>query len=144
VTVRPEVVLARLAQLARALAQIGRLTALTRQERARDPVNQFALERALHVAAEAIFDIGHHVLAGRGLGVPAQYRDILPALAAAGVISRESAARTEGLAGLRNLIVHDYADLDPERLWQLAETRLEDLRTLHAELSRLPELGRAR
>jgi uncharacterized protein YutE (UPF0331/DUF86 family) len=84
------------------------------------------------------------VLAGRGLVVPAQYRDILPALAAAGVIRREHAERAEGLAGLRNLIVHDYADIDPERLWQLADTRLGDLHALHEELSQLPELGRAR
>ena len=107
-------------------------------------MNQFALERALHLAADKIFDIGHHVLGGRRLAVPAQYRDVLPALAAAGVVGREHAARAEGLAGLRNLIVHDYADLDPERLWQLAETRLEDLHALHGELSLLPELGRAR
>jgi uncharacterized protein with HEPN domain len=40
--------------------------------------------------------------------------------------------------------VHDYADLDPQRLWQLAETRLDDLHALHEELSQLPELGRAR
>jgi uncharacterized protein YutE (UPF0331/DUF86 family) len=46
-----------------------------------------AVERGIHVAAEVIFDIGHHVLAGRGLPVPAAYRDVVPALVQAGVLS---------------------------------------------------------
>jgi len=143
-TVRPEVVLARLAHLSRALAQLERLAALPRSQRASDVLYQLAAERALHIAAEAIFDIGHHVLAGRGLAVPARYRDVLPALARAGVVPPDVVERVEGLAGLRNLLVHDYVDVDVERLWELLEGRLADLRVIQDSLAMLPELGRSR
>lgn len=69
-TVRPAVILARLAHLAAVLDSLRRLRAMSGEERARDPLHRLAAERALHVAAEAIFDIGHHVLAGRGLPIP--------------------------------------------------------------------------
>jgi uncharacterized protein YutE (UPF0331/DUF86 family) len=53
-----------------------RLTRLTREER-RDPIHLLALERALQLAAEVRFDIGHHVLAGRGQRVPAHCREVV-------------------------------------------------------------------
>jgi uncharacterized protein YutE (UPF0331/DUF86 family) len=144
VTVRPEVVLARLAHLARAIAQLERLAALPATAREGEPLHQLALERALQLAAEAIFDIGHHVLAGRKLAVPAHYRDVLPALGRADVISHDLVQRLEGLAGLRNILVHDYIEVDPTHLWALIETRLGDLRAVHDALAALPELDGAR
>ncbi len=139
-TVRPAVVLARLAHLAQVLVSLRRLGAMTAAERAGDPLHRLAAERALHVAAEAIFDIGHHVLAGRGLPIPSTYREVLPALVAANVIPRALEARLSGLAGLRNILVHDYGDVDPERLWELIDTRLGDLEDAERALAALPEL----
>jgi uncharacterized protein YutE (UPF0331/DUF86 family) len=70
-TVRPPILLARLAHLAQVLAQLARLRAMSQSERDADPFHRMVAERGLHVAAEAIFDLGHHILAGRGLAVPA-------------------------------------------------------------------------
>jgi uncharacterized protein YutE (UPF0331/DUF86 family) len=81
------------------------------------------------------------VLAGRALPIPAVYRDVVPALGAAGIFDRSLVARLEGLAGLRSLLVHDYAQVDAERLWELADTRVADLRAALAALAALPELG---
>jgi uncharacterized protein YutE (UPF0331/DUF86 family) len=109
-TVRPAVVLARLAHLGKVLDQLRRLKSMTKDERSRDPLNELAVERCLHVAAEAIFDIGHHVLAGRARPVPAAYRDIVPALVKEGILEPSLGERLEGMAGLRNILVHDYVD----------------------------------
>ena len=122
------------------LAQLAKLGAAAPSTRLADPVFTLAAERALHVAAEAIFDVGHHVLAGRGLPVPATYREIVPALVAAGVLSANMSDRLAGLAGLRNLLVHDYAEIDPLPLWQLIDERLADLEEVHRQLSSLAEL----
>ena len=141
-TVRPAVVLARLAHLGFVLDQLERLRAL-RAGGATDPVYDLGAERALHVAAEAIFDIGHHVLAGRGHPVPGTYREVVPALVAHGLFPAELASRFEGMAGLRNLLVHDYVRVDVALLWRAVEEHLGDLRAAHAAPSVLPELGRA-
>jgi uncharacterized protein YutE (UPF0331/DUF86 family) len=47
-------------------------------------------------------------------------------LLARGVITQATAARLKGLAGFRNVLVHDYAEID--------------LRRLHAGLGRLGDL----
>jgi uncharacterized protein YutE (UPF0331/DUF86 family) len=87
---------------------------------------QWAVERGLQVAAEAVFDVGSHILAGAFREAVEEYREIAPRLAARNVIAHETANRLEGLAGFRNILVHDYARV---RLDKLVEGlgRLDDL-----------------
>jgi uncharacterized protein YutE (UPF0331/DUF86 family) len=139
-TVRPAVVRARLAHLGFVLTQLERLRGIPSDARRAEPLHRMAAERGIHVAAEAIFDIGHHVLAGRGLAVPAAYRDIVPALVTAGVLEHALATRLTGMAGLRNILVHDYVAVDESRVWQVLDDHLEDLRAVHQALGQLPEL----
>jgi uncharacterized protein YutE (UPF0331/DUF86 family) len=140
-TVRPAVVRARLAHLGFVLRQLERLRRLSPAERRSEPLHRMAVERGIHVAAEAIFDIGHHVLAGRGLPVPAAYRDVVPALVEAGVLGAPLGARLHGMAGLRNILVHDYVAIDEARVWQALDEHLEDLIAVQQALGALPELG---
>src|SRR2546425_4397976 len=77
-------------------------------------------------AAEALFDAGGHILAGEFQEAVDEYREIPPRLLARGVISLETAKRLERLARFRNVLVHEYADID--------------LRRLHTGLSRLVDL----
>ena len=65
-------------------------------------------------AAEALFDVGSHILAGEFHESVDEYRD--PGrLRARAVLSEETARRLDGLAGFRNVLVHEYADVDPRR-----------------------------
>ncbi|HEX7500163.1 MAG TPA: DUF86 domain-containing protein [Polyangia bacterium] len=94
---------------------------------ARDSATEWARERGLQIAAQAVFDIGNHVLSGGFAERPADYAAIPDMLCRKGVISVGLEARLRGLAGFRNLLVHDYARVDPERVRQMLETRLPDL-----------------
>jgi uncharacterized protein YutE (UPF0331/DUF86 family) len=140
VTVSKPVVVTRLTHLGNVIRDLERLRALPRIARETDAIANLALERALQIAAEAVFDIGHHILAGRGLDVPATYREVLPALARAGVIDTALLARLEGLAGLRNILVHDYVVVESPRLWQLLDERHEDLQAIHTAFAAIPEI----
>lgn len=99
-----------------------------------------ALERWLHLAAEVVFDLGHHLLAGRGRPVRERYRDVLPALVAVGVVDRDVAKALDGLAGLRNLLVNEYTRVEPQILWTVVDEHLPDLRRIEAAFLALPEL----
>ena len=142
-TVHPDVVLARLVHLGHVLVQLERLRAMTPAERSADPLVVLAAERALHVAAEAIFDIGHHLLAGRGLRVPSTYREVVPALAVAGALPSALAERLGGMAGMRNILVHDYVAVDTDQVWRAIDEHTGDLRAVHAAFAALPEIARA-
>jgi uncharacterized protein YutE (UPF0331/DUF86 family) len=139
-TVRKAVIQSRLAHLGRIIRDLERLRTLPSKERDGNSLANLSLERALHIAAEAIFDIGHHLLAGRGLDVPAAYREVLPALARAGIVAPAIVERLDGLAGLRNILVHDYVGVDTARLWKLLDERLGDLRAIHDAFGQIREL----
>ncbi len=141
-TVRPAVVLARLTHLGQVLVQLNRLRALSPSERA-DALIELAAERALHVAIEAVLDVGHHVLAGRGFPIPPTYREVVPALVAAQILAPELGGRLEGMAGMRNLLFHDYLRVDSKQVWAVVDQKLDDLQDVHAALAALPELGRS-
>ena len=88
-----------------------------------DLMLQWAVEHRLQIAAEALFDVGSHILAGEFQESVDEYREIPGRLRARGVLSEATARRLEGLAGFRNVLVHEYADVD--------------LRRVHASLDRL-------
>ncbi len=87
---------------------------------------QWAVTHGLHIAAEALFDAGSHILAGEFQEAVDEYREIPARLLARDVISRETAKRLESLAGFRNVLAREYADID--------------LRRVHAGLGRLDDL----
>lgn len=73
-------------------------------------------ERGLQLGAEAILDIGNHILSAH-FGVTAKdYEDIITQLAARGVIDDRLRASLTGLGGFRNVLVHGYLRIDPLRV----------------------------
>jgi uncharacterized protein YutE (UPF0331/DUF86 family) len=86
-------------------------------------------ERHLQVAAQCLLDIGNHVVAEQSLGTPDDAAGILDVLAAAGAIPGDLHARVRGLAGFRNVLVHDYLAVDQRFVHGLLG-RLDDLTEL--------------
>lgn len=77
---------------------------------------QWVAERGLQLGAEAVLDIGNHILSAH-YGVSAQdHEDLVAQLARCGVIDQDLRERLRGLGGFRNILVHDYLRLDPERV----------------------------
>jgi uncharacterized protein YutE (UPF0331/DUF86 family) len=75
------------------------------------------VERNVQVAAQACADIALHIVAASGSAAPETYSDALTALARAGIVEGEIAASLAGAVRLRNILVHDYLDVDPGRLF---------------------------
>lgn len=72
------------------------------------------------------------------LAAPRTYREVFTGLAQAGILDRALAARLQEAAGLRNLLVHGYAELDDQRIFA-ALGRLDDLRAFAAAAARAAE-----
>ena len=43
-----------------------------------------------------------------------------------GILPPDFSERISGRAGFRNLLVHDYAEVDPERVYEFLQDRLGD------------------
>ena len=81
----------------------------------------------LLVAIQECLSVATHWLADEGSSVPASYREVLLTLADHNVLDRALALRLASAAGLRNLIAHQYAVLDWERIHTVAAQGLDDL-----------------
>jgi uncharacterized protein YutE (UPF0331/DUF86 family) len=119
---RSEVIRDRLTHLRECVA---RLQALHESD-ATDPVVDWATERGLQLAAQSVFDIGNHILSNLGHR-PLDYAAVPRRLVEEKVIAAKVAERLKGMAGFRNLLVHDYVRIDRARVREILATRLGDL-----------------
>lgn len=108
---------------------------ITRDRLEQDLMLQWAVERGLQVAAETLFDVGNHLLSSAFDDAANEYRQVPVRLAAHGVLSAETAAALRGLAGFRNVLVHDYARVDLDRVLAGLD-RLGDFDAFLADLER--------
>jgi len=100
-----------------------------------DPVLRGAVERYLHLAVEALIDVGMRLCSVLRLRKPETYRDVARVLRESGILGEEESKRFELWIGFRNVLVHGYAHLDPERLLQ-ALREVGELRRIAEKLSR--------
>jgi uncharacterized protein YutE (UPF0331/DUF86 family) len=133
VPVRAEVVRKKLLDIAQTVARLRSWLPITVQRLEQDLMLQWAVQRGLQVAAEGIFDVGAHVLAGEFRESVDEYREVPKRLLAHGVISEETDAQLESLAGFRNVLVHQYAHVDLRRVHS-ALGRLDDFDAFVADV----------
>ena len=89
----------------------------------------------LLVAIQTCLDLASHWLADEGWDVPATYGDVFLALADHDVLPRDLARRLAAASGMRNLIAHQYAILDWQRVHAIAQSELGHLEVFCAALA---------
>jgi uncharacterized protein YutE (UPF0331/DUF86 family) len=87
-------------------------------------------------AIQPCIDLAVHACTHESLGVPETPAGAFALLEKNGVISAALSARLARAAGLRNLIVHRYGDLDAAKLAQAIASGLGDLEEFAAALRR--------
>ena len=89
-------------------------------------------ERYLHLAMEAAIDLANHWIADRALRTPESNRDTFSVLEESGEIDAALAERLRGWAGFRNILVHQYANIDHRIAYRAIQDDLGDLMALRA------------
>ena len=87
------------------------------------------LERTIHLAVESVLDIGSHIISDERLGNPKFNSEIIEILAKNEII-KENVEGYIKMAKFRNIIVHDYAEIDPEILLMIIKENLSDLKAI--------------
>ena len=133
-----EIAAARLRRLEQCIQRLGHLRRRSREEYLANADAQTLAERLFQIATQCLLDIGNHVIAEEGLGTPEDAEGILDCLQRSGAIPADLHARTRGLAGFRNILVHDYLGIDHRIVYDLLG-RLEDLIELGKALATFVE-----
>jgi len=101
--------------------------------------NQDTLDLACYrllVAIEAALALCYHVSAKRLRRVPEEYAQCFEQLRNAGVIPGDLTERLQMMARFRNLLVHGYWKIDYEKVYEVIQHSLHDLRDFAAAIAR--------
>ena len=124
---KPEVIRRRLQKLDEYLAVLDGLRRYKLDEFLISPERYGSAERFLQLAIEATLDMGSHVIAELELGTVEAYSDIPKILADKGYISSELAGQWIRMIGFRNILVHEYLDVDRKVVYEVLQHQLSDL-----------------
>lgn len=89
-----------------------------------------ALTLNVERACQAAIDLAMHVVALKHLGMPQSQADAFRLLADANEIDRPLSVRMMGMCGFRNILIHQYQELEINLLHKIASGHWKDLQAL--------------
>ena len=95
---------------------------------------QDMIDRRMQVAIENCIDIATHLAAAMELPRREYASDIFLLLGKNEIISKKLAEKFIGVVGLRNILVHEYADIDYKLAYSNLADKLEDLKQFAREV----------
>lgn len=110
----------------------SRVANVSRASFREDWMLQRMCERALQVVIEVCVDVAERLLATTGGGPAATAAEAFEKLERQGIIA--DAQRYISMVRFRNVIVHQYEEVDPEILYTVVTERLADFRRFRDEL----------
>jgi uncharacterized protein YutE (UPF0331/DUF86 family) len=122
-----DLILRRLALLDTYLTQLAPYRALDAAAYQQDWKTQRIIERTLHLAIEVCMDVADHLVADRRLRVPETGAESFEILGEASLIPAELGHALARMVGFRNILVHDYARLDPAIVIRVLREDVNDL-----------------
>jgi uncharacterized protein YutE (UPF0331/DUF86 family) len=125
--VKSEVIRKRLNKLDEYLSHLRNLQRYDLEEFTREPERYGSAERFLQLAIECINDIGNHIIADEHLGIVNWYSDIPAILADKGHIESELSEKWLQMIGFRNILVHEYLEIDRRIVYEVLQNHIVDL-----------------
>jgi uncharacterized protein YutE (UPF0331/DUF86 family) len=124
----------RLQKLDSYLRTLRQMQTVPLTEYERDDNIQTIVERKLQLAIQACMDIASYLIGQLGLAAPDEPHYVFGVLGQEGVISRDLASRMVGMVRFRNILVHDYLDIDAVIVHRSLKGELEDFDQFSQEI----------
>lgn len=93
-----------------------------------------ACERLLQISIETVVSICQLFVVGLRLGLPSEENDVFEKLARAGVVSPDLARILHRMKGFRNVLVHEYGNVDDDLVFLFLTTRTADFLVFRQEI----------
>ncbi len=93
-----------------------------------------ASERLLQVSIECVIDICGMLVTGLRLGLPAEEDDLFEKLEQAGLISSSRKQSLKKMRGFRNILVHEYGEVDDTIVYDVLQNNLNDFEAFKKEI----------
>lgn len=133
-----DVIDARLRELSRRLRRIEAKRPASVKQLAADEDLQDILTRNLELAIQTCIDIAFHLCGAHGV-VPAGAAEAFAQLAKRALIERSLAERLQRAVGFRNVLVHEYTEVDWKIVMRVIRTDAHDLAAFGKAVLRMLE-----
>lgn len=134
--VRPEIIRRRIDKLEEYLEILRRARGYSFEEFVADPERYGSAERFLHLAIEAVNDMAAHVVADDNLGPFERARDLPAIFAEEGYIDEGLREKWSDMVGFRNVLVHEYVDINRRTVYDALQNNLQDVEELKRVFAR--------
>ncbi|MBI3491745.1 MAG: DUF86 domain-containing protein [Acidobacteria bacterium] len=132
------VVRARIAKIRQYVALLRKIRRLADESAfVQDPLIYGNAERYLQLAIQALLDISNHIVADMNLDLPADNKELFDLLARHKVLPVRLAKRLAPMAGFRNILVHEYLEIDRHRVYRALKDDLGDFEKFITAVSKL-------
>jgi len=122
-----------------ALANLERYRDLSSEDFEKDLSLIWIAEKGLEILIQNLLDIGAHILASEIRNDWDDYREIIRKLGLHGILPVDFAERIQGMAGLRNILIHDYIRVDLGKIHDVLKNRLGDFTEFMSYIQRYME-----
>ena len=129
-------ILRKLSELDTYRKQIEEYHGITIAEYEADWKTQRIVERTLQLMIELCADIGNHIISEQELPVPKSYANIFEILSQSGLISGQLAATMVRMAKFRNILVHQYTEVDAKIVVEILNSHIDDFVDFRKEITR--------
>jgi len=96
-----------------------------------------AVERYLYLAVQSAIDLGEAVISYKNFRKPTTMGETFLILAEERIIPRELADRLVKMAGFRNVIAHDYEEVNYDIVYDVLQNQLHDIESFVAAVSNI-------
>ena len=87
---------------------------------------QTIVERKLQLCIQTCIDITNYLISRKRLRIPDEEGNIFVVLSEEGIIGKELAERMKGMVNFRNILVHEYLEIDNELVHRNLTQNLHD------------------
>lgn len=134
-------VLRKLSEIDEYLEQIREFSDITVDKYRSDWRTQRIVERTLQIIIETCADIANHIISDRNMRIPTSYSDTFKVLFDNNAIDKDLFAVMEKMAKFRNIVVHQYEEVDAEIVIIILKKHIGDfVRFKEAILGSLKEM----
>ncbi len=91
-------------------------------------------ERLLQLSIEGIIDVCRMFVSGLKLGLPSDENDLFDKLRNLNIISKRMAGLLREMRAFRNILIHEYATIDDELVYEYSKTKTKDFKKFKEEI----------
>ena len=123
-----QILVVKLKELEKYIAELEKLKTTSLETLSKDLNKIWSLEHGLQLSIQIVIDIGNHILADMKESNIETYTDVIDLLGVKKVIPVDFAKRIRAMVGLRNILVHEYVEVDLKQLYSVLRNNLDDFK----------------